>query len=602
MALFVDSPDQAGEPGVFPVEIATPTIIEGIPQGYVGIVFQTEWGPVKVAYKPTSAGDLINTYFPVGSAHTSSGYYSVMRRRGLPLVAVRVLGGDEGLHPPDPPTITNLGTAQAKTVKYSIVAKNAAGDTIGSAIAITETSHATLDGTNKNKLDWDAVTGATSYDVYRTFVDSGVTPATTGKLGNTASTTYTDDGDAGDSAALPSTNTTGWKEAICFLLDADGVAVATLIAKWPGTHGNGFSATVAAASDADSDHFNLTVSITDPVTGTASETFPNVSTIDDLPPDLGTSILLSDFNLIGTPSTRPANGSYTFAGGSNGSSIASSDYEDGLDELALQDDVRIVVADDCGNSIRAAVNAALQAHAEDKTDRIALLHGDDDNTHAENKTDVASYRSDRVIYFGKMVNVKDDSGTEVLAPFATFAAGALANLEPHQSHAWRDPRVTKYYSGVSSIPSTNFSTGDATVRRESTTQGICLPIRLADGRFAALHDRVTLQTVNKRYAVTRRIKDYLALSLQAGLDPFVNGPNIAEQQKDAALAVKNLLDREAAKGRLTEVGAVDVRTPNNATTAALGEFYLGISAKTPAPQEKIFPLINVGPTVVVTFA
>src|SRR5205085_12309422 len=63
------------------------------------------------------------------------------------------------------------------------------------------------DATNKNSLTWSAVTGASSYDVYRTTV--GLVPSTTGKIANVTSPAYIDAGAAGDSAAAPTGNNTG---------------------------------------------------------------------------------------------------------------------------------------------------------------------------------------------------------------------------------------------------------------------------------------------------------------------------------------------------------------------------------------------------------
>jgi len=109
---------------------------------------------------------------------------------------------------PSAPTVTPTGTPGATTWTYKIVAKvdtdvlSAAG-----SAGTTASGNATLNGANYNALSWTAVTGATAYDIYRTA--AGGTPSTTGKIASTASTTYNDQGAAGDSAAAPTVKAGG---------------------------------------------------------------------------------------------------------------------------------------------------------------------------------------------------------------------------------------------------------------------------------------------------------------------------------------------------------------------------------------------------------
>ena len=108
---------------------------------------------------------------------------------------------------PGAPTVTNQGTPGATSYSYVIVAKNANGTTTPSGTTTTTTGNATLTGVNFNRISWTAVTGATSYDVYRTA--SGGTPSSTGRISiSLAATTLDDTGLAGDSASVPGSNTT----------------------------------------------------------------------------------------------------------------------------------------------------------------------------------------------------------------------------------------------------------------------------------------------------------------------------------------------------------------------------------------------------------
>ena len=110
---------------------------------------------------------------------------------------------------PGSPLVSPQGTTGATTYTYKIVARNATGTTEASQSGTTTTGHASLDGTNFNRLTWTAVPYAASYDVYRT-----VGGATTGKIVSaTASTTADDTGLAGGSETAPTVNTSGTTNA-----------------------------------------------------------------------------------------------------------------------------------------------------------------------------------------------------------------------------------------------------------------------------------------------------------------------------------------------------------------------------------------------------
>lgn len=124
---------------------------------------------------------------------------------------------------PATPTITNVGTAGSTTDAYKIVAKNGGGVTIAttaaSAAGSTTTANATLSATNYNVVTFANVTGAASYDIYRT--TAAGTPSTTGKIGSVAATVsdstglqpttyaFNDIGGAGDGTTAPTVNTSG---------------------------------------------------------------------------------------------------------------------------------------------------------------------------------------------------------------------------------------------------------------------------------------------------------------------------------------------------------------------------------------------------------
>jgi hypothetical protein len=92
------------------------------------------------------------------------------------------------------------GTLLAGTYYYKITAINAIGETVGSA----EASATTSGSTSSVALTWGAVTGATSYRIYR-----GTTAGGESVYYTSASANYTDTNAASNAGSPPATNTTG---------------------------------------------------------------------------------------------------------------------------------------------------------------------------------------------------------------------------------------------------------------------------------------------------------------------------------------------------------------------------------------------------------
>jgi len=114
-----------------------------------------------------------------------------------------------GIATPQTPTVSQAGTAGATSYTYAIVARIGAGGA-PSASVVTTTGNVTLSGTDYNTIQFVPVSGATSYDVYRT-----AGGATQGKIGSVTQPTnlmalqvFNDTGIAGDAASPPASNTT----------------------------------------------------------------------------------------------------------------------------------------------------------------------------------------------------------------------------------------------------------------------------------------------------------------------------------------------------------------------------------------------------------
>lgn len=375
-------------------------------------------------------------------------------------------------------------------------------------------------------------------------------------------------------------------------------------AKYPGTMGNSITRTIAAATDGDTAKRDLTYTLTNAVTGTTVEVYRNVSL--NVSPDVSQSKLLASIAFSGgTMTVWPANGTANLASGSNGSAIVATDYtgtlgsaDKGVALFEAHSDVRVVCHDDCGAGIRATVNTGFIAHAADRGDRLALLEGDQNASWSTVKgLMTGSLVTDRCIFTGAWVKVLDDAGVKQITPMSTFLASVLVNFLPMESHAWWDDKITDFYAGIEEIYAP-FATDSATIKAEATEKGICLPVQLASGRFAALHDRTTNQTTGKLFAIRRRITDFLAVSILRNIPSFVNGPNVSEQQRLLKSQVDTFLSSQVKAGVLVSF-STDILTVNDSASIAAGGFAIGIDAKTPSIMERILLLLNAGETVTV---
>src|SRR4051812_17641004 len=72
------------------------------------------------------------------------------------------------LSTPSAPAVSVQGAAGGTSYGYKVVARTGGGTTPASTQGSTAIGNATLTGVNFNRLTWAAVTGAVTYDIYRT--------------------------------------------------------------------------------------------------------------------------------------------------------------------------------------------------------------------------------------------------------------------------------------------------------------------------------------------------------------------------------------------------------------------------------------------------
>lgn len=99
-------------------------------------------------------------------------------------------------------TVTPQGTTGTTSYSYRVSAENVRGETLASDAVTITTGNINLDAENFNRISWDAVSGATNYNIY------GRKSGTEYFIGSTTETQFDDIGNITPSYAPPIINTT----------------------------------------------------------------------------------------------------------------------------------------------------------------------------------------------------------------------------------------------------------------------------------------------------------------------------------------------------------------------------------------------------------
>lgn len=396
--------------------------------------------------------------------------------------------------------------------------------------------------------------------------------------------------------------------ATALVQTSGAVTILTVTAKFPGASGNSLTLTTSAASDGVSGHIKLTATITGP-SGTTSDIIDNYPTAaaPSTPVDLSKALLIGSITF-GTGGTAVL-GTVSFGTGTDGTINAQAytgtqgSNDVGLAKCESDLSIRHVFTADPGNTIRPSMNVALQSHAQFMTDRIAYINGPSGQTAAQAQTDVASYRSTRVIYMDPWVYILDDvQGTKRLVPSASFAVSVASRLSPSTAIAWKNSEVQAMLSGINDLESDRGANAG-----NNSAAGIVTVIREINGGFTFESQNLTITPVDQtRRLLTRmRIGDYIAISFQQSIRGFVDAPNVPLNQEMIVAALESFMDGmvKAAKTdpnhtpHVLAYAIADLGSVNSDADIANGNFFVPLDVKTPAGMERIFLSIRYGENV-----
>ena len=301
-------------------------------------------------------------------------------------------------------------------------------------------------------------------------------------------------------------------------------AIVRVDASSPGLWGVSVTASVEAATDGDANHFNLRIKWLG-----KEVLYKNLNTFTASDDNLLTTIGDDIGNLVVV--TKLANGrplniaDAPLLGGTDGA-IANTDYQSGLNDLAVEPGVSVVLIPEAGPT-PATINGYLVTIAPTVSDRIFLtwsqVHGNSVAVEAAAVAAQITTRSDRIWWcFNSPYTVDPDVGTEVQTGPHVWLASILSQIDVDVHPGAFE--TASYLAGIKRLTNTSLSRADLIQLREA---GISTLERLP-GLFLFRSVVTTSLVSGLTEGTRRRMADFLLLSASDRLRYYVKMKNTAE--------------------------------------------------------------------------
>jgi hypothetical protein len=395
------------------------------------------------------------------------------------------------------------------------------------------------------------------------------------------------------------------------------VALVTVVLKYKGTEGNSVVVTAKAATDGDSNHFNLEIARTSG-SGTTLDIIHNVNVSGVGADVLPTQADIDKLKLVGSVTKNSAGlpilGNTTCTGGLDGT-VTATEYvgtagtgDKGLARLENDGDIRHFFVDDCGNSLRAAVNAGIVAHQALMGDRLGYVNGNSGLTAAQAQTDKANYVSDGIVYVAPWFTIRDDVDDTVRqCPPSSLGASVASQLSPSTSPAWKATVVSNMLACIVALE-TDYGQQIGT----NSKKGIMTITTRKKGGFCFEAGVLTIADSNpaKKNITRTRMGQYIAISVTTSLEEMVDAPNVPENQQIVVNAVDTFLsglkrnqnNNPNFTPHILDYEMLDLGSANTQVSLDAGDFFVPVKVKTSAGMERIFFQIQFGETVQVSVA
>jgi len=385
-----------------------------------------------------------------------------------------------------------------------------------------------------------------------------------------------------------------------------GTGTITITAKYYGAIGDEISYEFVAATDGDSDHRNLVIT----VGSDYSATYENLDddTITSLVDDPYIDITVS------SPTDMPtAAGSATaLTGGSDGTAVAADYVGTGSSSKGIRCfygesiDCDVLFVAECPSGLLDDVNTGLEAYCTDNDKGVVVLCTVDDQAKADAATYVADYRDDRIVYTWPRVKTTNwwstatDKETEVCG--SAFAAALIVNVDPWLSPGGNGARQgsTDLLSGITGLEDETASRSDL-----DTLNAAGIAPWLISSKLGAMMRRgVTTALTGRTKIFSRRMTDYLVSAIAEAAEEIVERPLDLDLSNQALGtytgqfigAVKSFLQREQDAEHIRSY-SVDAYSENTQVGIDAGQWTVLIRVKQMSMAEETILKAEIGETV-----
>lgn len=375
--------------------------------------------------------------------------------------------------------------------------------------------------------------------------------------------------------------------------DATAVDIIKFTAKYYGVYGNDIKVTIEDGSTSGKKY-----SIEDTSSGAVLpvESYDNI-VITDVDAETFAGSKLVDAEVIAT-SAEPDNVAATaLATGSDGT-IADTDYEAALQAAETELAGNILWCD----KQSATVKGYLEQHVLNQPDKVAIIGADSDtDDKAAVIAEVASYRSDRIIYSWPYTETLINGAT-VKQTGCAFYASVLSQLAPHKDPATVE--AVAYTGGITKL--------DKTLNRAAYIQLLDAGISAwefdPDFGFKIKSGVLTTLTSGQTQVLRRRMADFLTNGIGRFLKTFQNKVNNKGNRDLVKGAITNYDERLINEGILpsqqdVKSGAprlIDTESLNTDTLIAQGFFKIMYKRRIFSSMRFIVLLAEIGEGVIVT--
>lgn len=339
----------------------------------------------------------------------------------------------------------------------------------------------------------------------------------------------------------------------------------------PGTWANNATANIVDATDGDSNKFDCKITY---LGNTYWFRNLNISGSND---NLSTVVGTDDgtpFRLTKLGSGRPSNASTALSGGTQGS-IADSDFTAsgrGINVLSAYKGIGVqFIAERSSSTLRAKI--ATDAAAA--TDRLFLMCPNDETVSVSSAiTDVASYRSDRIIYcYNAPYTLDGEAGAEMVTHPTAWMAAVLSQIDVDIHPGEEDTK--KFLAPITKLYNEALTREDYISLKEA---GICALER--DDGYCFVSGVTTSLTQQYTQITRRRMADYLILSLGKGLKNQVKKKNTFSRRRGIVAMINAFLGNLQKAERVVEEFKVDGEALNTVQGRAIGKEAILVQVKT----------------------